>query len=199
MSISERINIAEQLIDIESRSIIFLKNYLSEQFFKAIDKILECEGILYTSGVGGSGIVAMRFAHLITCCGIPSIFLHPTEGIHGHAGVFRKKDILFTISKGGMSEELFRIGKISNLKGTFTIVLTENRESSLVQMSDIAILVKSDVEEGILKYIAPVSSVVHSALCDIICAVVLKEKGIDKHYIRQIHPGGEVGKILQNE
>jgi arabinose-5-phosphate isomerase len=194
-----KMEIAYRILELESKSINDLAQYLDDSFFRSVEIILKCTGMLYTSGVGSSGIVAMRFAHLITCCGTPAFFIHPVEALHGHAGVLRNQDVLFAISKGGRSDEMNALVKLAREKGVFVLSLTENSDSPICEMSDIALIVKSREETGVLKYVAPVSSVAHAALCDVICTLVLQEKGIDEKYIEAIHPGGEVGKTLRGK
>ena len=44
---------------------------------RAVRLLLDCTGHVIVSGSGTSHAVALRFAHLLSCCGTPALFLHP--------------------------------------------------------------------------------------------------------------------------
>ena len=61
---------------------------------------------MVTVGVGTSGPVARRMAHLLSTSGTPSLFLHPGDALHGGLGAITAADVVLAISKGGGSAEL---------------------------------------------------------------------------------------------
>ncbi|GAG71202.1 unnamed protein product, partial [marine sediment metagenome] len=123
-------------------------------------------------------------------------FLHPTEGVHGNSGVLKPEDILILISKGGMTDELEKFARVAKDLNVPVMAFSENEKSSLFGIADYTLKLKSKQEEGLLKFVAPVSSVVHSSICDAICAIVILEGRITRKKLKNIHPGGEVGKEL---
>ena len=47
-----------------------------KSFWLAARLIAECRGIVWVTAVGTSAAVGMRFAHVLTDCGVRSVFLN---------------------------------------------------------------------------------------------------------------------------
>ena len=84
---------------------------------RAVRLLLECRGHVIVSGSGTSHAVALRFAHLLSCCGTPALFLHPGDSQHGAAGALRAEDVWIGLSKGGETTEVCFLAGIARKRG----------------------------------------------------------------------------------
>ncbi|MDY3003823.1 MAG: SIS domain-containing protein, partial [Christensenella hongkongensis] len=70
------------------------------EFGQAVD-ILSKANKIVTSGSGGTGVAAKKFAHSLSCIERNGVFLSPAEGMHGGMGVVQEGDAMVVVSKGG--------------------------------------------------------------------------------------------------
>ncbi|MGC8853139.1 MAG: SIS domain-containing protein, partial [Hydrogenobacter sp.] len=100
---------AKKVFDIEIQELIRLKENLDENFVKAVEILLSCEGKVITTGVGKSGHIAQKIASTLSSTGTPAHFLHPSEALHGDLGVIDQRDVLLAISNSGESPEVISL------------------------------------------------------------------------------------------
>jgi D-arabinose 5-phosphate isomerase GutQ len=193
------LNLSYGVVARESQAVQALSGQLDENFIRAAEMMLHCQGHVLTAGAGTSHPVAARFAHLLSCCGTPALFIHPGDSQHGLSGAVTERDVLFAISKGGETNEVNHLVRIARRRGAQIIGLTEHLESTLGKMSDVVVCVKAP--EGVDPYgmIATGSSLFNSALCDTFCEVLLVLRGYTKERFGETHPGGAVGIKLNEE
>ena len=58
--------------------------------------------------------------------GTPSLFLHPSEGLHGDLGMVTKDDVVIAISNSGESEEVIRLIPSIKRIGAKMIAIVKN-------------------------------------------------------------------------
>ncbi len=187
-NIKSEINLIEKVLDqVEEKQ---------KDIEKLVEKLLNCQGHVFTSGVGTSAFTAGRFSHLLSCSGIPSTFLNPATMLHGGSGAIKPGDVVVIISKGGESGEMVELSKISKGRGATVICLTENGESTLARTCDFVVEIKVSGAD-IRSVIATGSSLAFSAFLDGICGMIVEKVGFDEDSFKLIHPGGAVGKSLK--
>ena len=98
--------IAENVINIEYRSIQNLINSIDDDFVQAVKLISESKGRLIVAGVGKSANISSKLVATFNSTGQPSIFLHAADAIHGDLGNVQKNDIVICLSKSGNTEEI---------------------------------------------------------------------------------------------
>lgn len=191
------LEMATGVIDTESRAVASLKEQLKPSLAQAARTILGCKGHIIVAGSGTSHAVALRFAHLLSCCGTPALFLHPGDSQHGSAGAVRAEDVLIALSKGGETAEVNFLANVARQRGASVIGITEKPDSTLGQISHI--ILEIEAPEGVDPYgmIATGSSLFNSALCDALCIVLLNLRGYSVDQFGQTHPGGAVGRKLK--
>jgi arabinose-5-phosphate isomerase len=192
------LDMATSVIDIESKAIISLAEQFRPTLAQAAQAMLNCKGHVIVSGSGTSHAVALRFAHLLSCCGTPAFFLHPGDSQHGASGAVRAEDVLVALSKGGETAEVTFLANVAKECGATVIGITEKPASSLGKLSDITLVVKAP--EGVDPYgmIATGSSLFNSAFCDALCVVLLNLRGYSLEQFGRTHPGGAVGIKLKD-
>ena len=164
----------------------------------AVDLLIVTRGHVLVGGAGTSNAVARRFAHLLSCCGIPAIFIHPADSLHGGAGAVKPDDTVVLISKGGATAEVNRFGEIARSRGAKIIAFTENPASELGRMADVRVVVKIPDDSDPFGMVATSSSLANAAVADAICEAVLEATGYTVQRFASTHPGGAVGKKIED-
>ncbi len=193
------LEIANNVIALESKAVASLGDQLKPTLVLAAQAMLDCKGHVIVSGSGTSHAVALRFAHLLSCCGTPAMFLHPGDSQHGAAGAIRKEDVVVALSKGGETTEVNFLAKVAKDRGAFLISITEKPASTLGKQSDIILEIKAPEDVDPYGMIATGSSLLNSAFCDTLCVVLLNMRGYSAEQFGQTHPGGAVGQKLKEK
>jgi arabinose-5-phosphate isomerase len=102
------LDLARKVLTAEANAILRLADQLGEDFERAADMIVACEGRVVWSGMGKSGIIARKLAATMSSTGTPALFLHPAEAIHGDIGMVTRSDIVIAVSNSGATEARVR-------------------------------------------------------------------------------------------
>ena len=184
---------ALKAFQIESDSILATRDCMDmESFSRAVDALAAAPRIAAT-GCGHSGIACRHFAHSMCCINRPARFLSPAEAIHGASGFLQKGDVLVWASRGGKTDELFKILEICRAKESLIIGITENLSSPLAERSDIVIPMKVTAETDKYNSQGTSSFVALSAVFDALQTAVLEETDYKNEEFALNHPGGSVG------
>lgn len=171
---------------------------LDDAFWGCARLLYECPGLIWVTGVGTSANVGARFAHILTDCGARSMFLSPSDGLHGHSAVMTVDDLLVVMSRGGESREVILMAELGNQRGVATMAFVHNTESTLARTCRSVLPIRSKAEYELMGYVATTSTVAYSAMCDALSAVVLEAKGYTPQQLGATHPGGAVGQALSS-
>ena len=98
-----------EVLEKEARAILQVMERLDEDFDRAVDAVDAAKGRVVFSGMGKSGLIAKKIASTFSSVGIPSLYLHPADSVHGDLGIVQKEDIFFIISNSGETEEVIKI------------------------------------------------------------------------------------------
>ena len=188
--------IAENVINIEYRSIQNLINSIDDDFVQAVKLISESKGRLIVAGVGKSANISSKLVATFNSTGQPSVFLHAADAIHGDLGNVQKNDIVICLSKSGNTEEIKLLASNLKILGNKIISICGNPSSFLVKHSDINIKA-SVIEEACPHDLAPTSSTTAQlVLGDALAICLLEYRGFSKEDFARFHPGGVLGKKL---
>src|ERR1035437_7972573 len=160
----------------ESAILAGLAESLEETSAQAVDVLLETRGHVLVGGAGTSNAIAMRLAHLLCCCGVPAVFLHPSDSLHGSSGAVTDRDTVVLISKGGKTADVNRFARIARERGARLVAFTEAPESELGGLADAVVRVKIPADSDPFGMVATSSSLAAAAVADAICETVLFEK-----------------------
>ncbi len=196
---NEVLNPAFEAFKIESESILKTGEGMDPvQLEKAVEALAGAERIA-ASGCGHSGIACQHFAHLMCCIERPARFIYPSEAVHGGLGYLKAGDVLLWASRGGKTDELIPIVDVAKKKGVIVIGVTENLASPLAEYSDI--LLKMTITRECDKYNCQgtTSFAVTCAIFDALQTALVEYTGYKNEEFALIHPGGAVGKRLNNK
>ena len=158
-----------------------------EAFERALQYLLDSD-LVIISACGSSGFTGKKFAHSLCCVEKPAKFVPPSEAVHGGMGALKESNALVLISKGGKSDELIPLVTIAKAKKAKIITVTAKPESPLGRASDV-ILKLPDVPESD-RFGATIG------IFDALMMGIMEETGYSDRDFAVIHPGGAVGKQL---
>jgi arabinose-5-phosphate isomerase len=187
---------AIQCIKDEAQAVLDLIPKLDEQFDKAVELILQCQGKVIVTGVGKSGHIGAKIAATLASTGTPSFFINPLDVYHGDLGVMAHGDVVIAISNSGQTDELLRFIPMVLHMEIPIIAMSGNPQSLLAKYSTYHLNV-SVTKEACPLNLAPTSSTTATLVMGDALAVALMER---RHFqpqdFAQFHPGGELGKRL---
>lgn len=197
MKLSEQIiSTAKETISNEAEAIANLKNFIDEEFAKAVEVIYRSEGRVVVTGIGKSAIIANKIVATLNSTGTPSIFMHAADAIHGDLGIVQDNDVVICISKSGNSPEIkVLVPLIKNFNNTL-IGLTANKESFLGKEADYVLNCYVE-KEACPNNLAPTTSTTaQMVIGDALAVCLLNLKGFSSKDFAKYHPGGSLGKKL---
>lgn len=186
--------IALNVIETEAQAILNLTQSINEQFQKACELIINCQGKLIITGLGKSGLVGKKIAATLSSTGTPSIFLHPTEALHGDFGLIQSNDIVLAISHSGYTEEICKLIPALKHKQISLISITSQSHSALAKASNIC-LCYGEAKEACMFGLAPTTSTTLTIVMGDALAIALQEaRKFNEQDFAFNHPGGSLGK-----
>ena len=187
---------ARAALNIESAALSQMADSLEPKSFVQAVRILAKAPRIGASGCGHSGIACMHFVHLLCCIERPARFLFPSEALHGGSGFLQAGDAMVLASRGGETAELIPLIKICEQKKVSVISITENLKSPLALGSDIVLGITVDRETDRDNQQGTTSFIVMCGIFDALQTVLIEETKYSKERFALIHPGGAVGKRL---
>jgi len=192
----EILNLGRKVIKIEGDAVLALSNLLDDNFILACEKIFSSKGRVVLTGMGKSGLIARKIVATLNSTGTPSIFMHPTDALHGDLGMVRREDVVIIISKSGNTEELMDLVFMLKRMNIPIIAMVGNVQSKIAKESDF-ILNVSVTEEACPYDLAPTASTtVALAMGDAIAISLLEMRGFTADDFALLHPAGSLGKRL---
>ncbi len=174
-----------------------LASQLDQSFADAVSMMMACAGHILVTGAGTSASTAARFAHLLSCCGSPALFIHSGDSQHGLAGAVTQNDILIVLSRGGRTKEVNELASSARQRMAKVIAVTAAPESELARVSDIAITLDLPAGGDPFEMIATSSSLAVAALCNAMCETLMMARGYEEEAFWMLHPGGAVGEEIR--
>ena len=196
MSLSKINELAKEVLDIEAKSILRLKNNIGEEFDKAIDILYNCKGRVIVTGMGKSGLIGKKIAATMSSTGTPTYFLHPAESTHGDSGVITRNDVIIAISNSGETQELLNLLPLIKRFGCEMIGMTGNLNSTLAKTSEVVLDISVEREACPLGKAPTASTTATLAMGDALAVCLMEKKGFTKEDFLLFHPSGKLGKGL---
>ena len=195
-TLQKRLARAAEVVRLEAETIEGLVDHLDETFSEAVDLILSCEGHVIVTGVGKAGIIGQKISATLASTGTHSMYLNPTEALHGDLGRIRASDVLLVLSNSGESAEIKRLLPAARKIGSVIVAMTGNPESSLATLSDKVLMIGKAKEACPLGLAPTASTSAMLALGDALAMVVMDERGFGREDYARFHPAGALGRKL---
>lgn len=192
----EVIETGKEVLDVEAGSILRTKEKLDYNFEKAVNILFETRGRIVVTGMGKSGLIGKKISATLTSTGAPSIFLHPSEAMHGDIGIIKNEDTILALSTSGETYEVIRLLNFIKRIGAKLIVLVGDPLSSLAKESDVFIDCGIEKEACPIGLVPTASTTLSLAVGDALAITLMKKRGFGVEDFRYNHPGGNIGKKL---
>ncbi|MEW6744589.1 MAG: KpsF/GutQ family sugar-phosphate isomerase [Planctomycetota bacterium] len=163
---------------------------------RAVDLIRSCSGMVVVTGMGKAGIIGQKISATLASTGTPSIFLHPSEAIHGDLGRVQRNDVVLALSNSGASEEVIRLLNPLKRIGASLIAVTGRAGSPLATHADVVIPLGSFAEAGPIGLVPTTSTMLMLAIGDVIAVATMNRKNFSREEFALFHPGGALGREL---
>ena len=198
----ERLVAQDNLLS-QSRALAAMADLIDDRFTDVVNAIYGCQeyaGLVAFTGVGKSGLVGQYLASCFNAIGVQSVFLHPTDAIHGDMGILRGAGVLIALSNSGETKELAPlIDYMVYLEEPVYLITAGGDDCTLAtdvqNVLPLARLPEMD-PSGMLPLRA---SLMQMALGNALVVAVAERIGFNKDRLAELHPGGAIGEKLQEE
>ncbi len=187
---------ARQVIKSQAKQVGRLAEKLDESFDHALDILFSCKGRVIVTGIGKSGIIARKITGTFNSTGTPSMFLHPSEGMHGDLGIVTPDDVVLILSKSGDTDELSQLIPPFKRLAVPIIGIVGNTDSPLAEKCDYVLNAGIDSEADEFNLVPTTSSTAELVLGDALAVVLLEMRGFSPEDFALRHPGGALGRRL---
>ena len=193
---TDYLKLAREVISIESEAIAALAERLDQNFSRAVEAILNCQGRLIVAGMGKSGLIGKKISATFNSTGIPSTFLHPADAMHGDLGLIAADDVMLLISKSGQMGEIELLLATARRLEITIIGLCGTVDSELYKRADIPLDCSVDKEACPNNLVPTSSSTAALVMGDAIAIAMLKARNFTADDFAALHPGGFLGRRL---
>ena len=169
---------------------------LGNEFANAVETMNNTSSHIIICGMGKSGLVGRKISSTLASTGTPSIFLHPTEAIHGDLGKVQKNSVVLLISYSGETGEIISLIPALKRLDVYVIALTGVKNSTLAIKSDIVLDTSVDREACPLNLAPTTSTMITMVLGDALAVSLMELKNFKQEDFALTHPGGSLGKRL---
>ncbi len=183
-------------LEIEAEAVRALADRLDHNFCRAVEVILGAEGRTVVTGMGKSGSVGRKIAATLASTGTPSLFLHPSEGVHGDLGMVVRGDVLIVLSYSGASDEILAILPAMKRISVPIIAITAGAQSDLARYAEVVLDVRVKREACPLNLAPTASTTAMLALGDALAVAVMSARKFGAEDYALLHPSGSLGRRL---
>jgi arabinose-5-phosphate isomerase len=161
-----------------------------------LDLLANCEGLIFFSGVGKSGLVAEKISQTMASTGTRAFFLAPGNALHGDIGIISDKDIFVMLSKSGESDELLNIIPFLRNKGVKTACLVCSHNSRMTKACDYNVVLPPVKELCPFDLAPTTSTVIQMIIGDVLAVSLMRMKNFSLDEFAKNHPAGRIGRRI---
>ncbi|KAK7917661.1 SIS domain-containing protein [Apiospora marii] len=209
-STANRVAGAFHVLATEAKSLLALSHLYAVHpeaqtgFTQAIEAITqrhgEQRGKLVLCGVGKSGHIAKKLVATFNSLGIQTVYLHPTEALHGDLGVVGRHDTMLFVTYSGKTPELLQL--LPHIEDSVRVVVltsaTRPGDCEIVRHRPGAVLLPApcyEAEKTSFGVNAPTTSVTMAVSVGHALAIVASRemyRSVPAVFAKN-HPGGAIG------
>ncbi len=188
---------ARAAMAIEAESVARAACRLDGELIRAVDLILDHPGKVVVTGIGKSGHIARKIVATLCSTGTASVYLHPSEAVHGDLGIYTPGDPTVLISRHGASAELTALVPLLRDFRSPLIGILGSTGSPLAAQLDV--LLDASVErEADPNNLAPTASAVTAlAIGHALAIALMCARNFTVEEFGRFHPGGQLGRNLR--
>ena len=190
------VEIGKQVLRTEAKAIENTIAKIDKHFETAVTILFKTKGRVVTTGMGKSGLIARKISATLTSTGTPSVFLHPSEALHGDIGIINSDDAVLALSSSGETFEVLRLLDYIKRIGVRLVSLVGKIDSTLARESDVFLDCSVEKEACPIGLVPSTSTTLTLAVGDAISIALMEKKGFGEEDFKCYHPGGAIGKRL---
>jgi arabinose-5-phosphate isomerase len=196
MTASDLNSRGKQVLRLEAEALLALSENLPSAFADVCQLIHGCSGRVVVSGMGKAGIIGQKISATLASTGTPSLFLHPSEALHGDLGRLRPSDVVVVLSNSGATKEILLLLPAIKSIGAKSIAICGDLSSELAANVDFALTIGDGGEACPLGLAPTVSTTAMLGIGDAIAMAVLELRNFTREEFARFHPAGSLGKEL---
>ncbi len=192
------LNAGRQTLMLELQEASRLPERLGDDFVRAANIILHCEGKVVVSELANRATLVRKSPQHLP---VPAhrLFVHPAEALHGDLGMIESRDVMLFISYSGGAKELDLIIPRLEDKSIALLAMT-GKPTSPLGLAAKAVLDISVEREACPMHLAPTSSTVNTLMMgDALAMAVMQARGFNEEDFARSHPAGALGARLLNK
>lgn len=174
----------------------FFQNVEAAPLEKLVEILFACEGSIFFTGVGKSGLIAKKIAMTMVSTGTKALYLSPTDAMHGDIGIVSSKDIFVFLSRSGESEELLNLLPFLRNRGTYLVSVVSNAVCRLSKGCNLNIFLPLDHELCPFDLVPTTSSLIQMVFGNAMAVALMEKKQFALEQYTLNHPAGQIGKRL---
>ena len=194
------INEMKGVLKMEADSIMRVIDLLDsdhcDRLLKLYQNLHSSGGQMVFCGVGKSGLIGEKLSSTFASLGLRSIFLHPTEALHGDLGRVGANDAMVFLSKSGTTEEIMKLMPFLPMAKENLVALVGDTSKDIAQNCGVVFDCSIEKEACINNLAPTTSSTVALAMGDAMAVAYEHFIGLSKEGYAKFHPGGMLGKSL---
>ena len=187
---------AKRVLKIESDAVAALANRLGADFPNVVNALSDRKGRLIITGMGKSGLIGQKIAATMSSVGLPAVFMHAAEAIHGDLGLIAHNDVVIAISNSGETEEIINLLPTLNRLKCTIVAMVGNLKSTLAIRSDFVLDIGVKQEAGGNGLVPTASTTATLAMGDALVIAYLELRGFKEENFALNHPGGSLGRKM---
>ncbi len=187
------------------KELLEYQRHYTDHFFETLDLqpieqlvqlLLGCEGVLFFTGVGKSGLVAKKIAFTMVSTGTRAFYLSPMDAQHGDLGMVSSRDAFIMLSKSGETDELLELVPAIRNKGASLIGVVCHPRSRLAALCDAAVLLPFQRELCPFNMAPTMSTTSQLLFGDLLAIALMRHKNFSLDQYALNHPSGQIGKRI---
>ncbi|KKQ33491.1 MAG: KpsF/GutQ family protein [candidate division TM6 bacterium GW2011_GWF2_37_49] len=188
-------DIISKIVADEANALLNLELNMPDEAVLFVEKIINTRGKVIFSGIGKSGLVAQKIAATFSSLGIPSIFVHACDALHGDLGMMQQQDLFVGISKSASGEELECVYSVLNNRASDSVLICCS-SGQLCSLARLVIRLPLQKEACLLNLAPTSSSTLMQVFGDALAVAVSSIKNFNKADFAKNHPAGALGRRL---
>lgn len=154
---------------------------------------------IIVSGLGKNVPICEKFVGSMISLGMDAYFLHTNSAVHGDMGIVKEGDMVIILTKSGETEESVYLTKLLSRRRIHLWLLSFKERSALTELIPNHIIIKLNHEGDLWNIMPNNSTTLNLMVLQALAMQIAKERQMKLEDFKQNHPGGHIGKILNEE
>jgi arabinose-5-phosphate isomerase len=174
----------------------FFNSLCLKETEKMLHSMLQCQGVIFLTGIGKSGLVAKKIAFTMVSTGTRALYISPIDALHGDLGIVSSKDVFVMLSKSGESDELLNLIPAIRSKGATLLGVVCNSQSRLTAACHYSITLPFQQELCPFDMAPTMSTTAQLLFGDLLTIALMRHKNFSLDQYALNHPSGRIGKRM---